>query len=79
MTKVFDPLGHDTTEASVRTEKFLRAFLFDKTCTDEDWSSAMDALLLLFGRQLLKSDDPAKSIDNAIRMLRFMCAESRKS
>lgn len=78
MSKVFDPLGHDITESAKRHEKFLRAFLFDKTRTDEDWSNAMDALLLLFGRQLLKSDNVDKSIDNAIRMLKFMLARQEQ-
>lgn len=34
--KIFDPLGHDFTEASKRMERFARTFFFDKTCTDED-------------------------------------------
>lgn len=39
----------------------------------------MDALLLLFGRQLLASDDVEKSLANAQEMLGIMIKKSRES
>jgi hypothetical protein len=57
----------------------LPLFFFDRTCDEQNWHDAMDALLLLFGRQLLASDDVEKSLDNAMRMLKFMLARSKGS
>jgi hypothetical protein len=72
MSRVFAPLESDISEAAKRHHTFLRGFLFDKTCTDEVWDAAMQALFLLFGQQLLRSGEPVRSIDNAIEMLKFM-------
>jgi hypothetical protein len=64
-----DLLNADLSEATKTQIGFLRSFLFDKSCTEENWHDSMNALAYLFMQQMARSESPKKSLDNAIELL----------